>query len=442
LLKSLKPFASRYLQKAFAIMPMSVGFILGKEFDFVDAPGSVVDTSFLDDLPAEYRKRSEQPRMTWPGMTVDNKDFVSVDVAIAWYIKKHYPDIEVDFIFPQDIKLDRLKSNLCNFITGYDILDALCEGEEQLAEVTNAFQNCGNIMPSWEVQEAIYMKSKYMQKAIEAGVPVAPTIFAPKESRSPEALLEEIKARGWKTFVVKQSYSCGSIGFKKLQVADCQANPKILEEYFDTYSECPEYVVQEFVEGFCRNWEVRCFWFNGEFLYAMANRAAVSTAEDEKVGIITEDEIPHEFLEEAKRIGKEALKSLPQLTMPTGHTTGMICIRTDIGCSDSPVHDKDYTHWNANEKTFFLNEIEYGGTTYFARALKFDCIPLWAKLYVTKAQEIHNKMNFDEVVNPGDGKPSPRSETSTVDSLEVCNEVDGMLTLNKSAMGVDTIMRA
>jgi len=401
-------------------MSIRVGFILGKEFDFVDAPGSVVDTTFLDDIPDKYRERAEQPRMTWPGMTVDNKDHISVDVAIAWYIEKHYPEIEVDFIFPQDITLDRLKLNLCNFITGYDILDALCEGEEQLAAVTNAFQNCGNIMPSWEVQEAIYLKSKYMKKALDAGIPVAPTIFASKDSRSPDSLLQEIKARGWKAFIIKQSYSCGSIGFKKLQVSDCEANPSILEEYFTTWSECPEYVVQEFIEGFCRNWEVRCFWFNGEFLYAMANRAAVSTAEGETVGIITGDDIPQDFLEEAKRIGKEALKALPQLTTPDGHPICNTCIRTDIGCSDSQVHDKDYKHWNANSRTFFLNEIEYGGTTYFARALKFDCIPLWSSLYVTKAQEIFKLMNSCEVIEPEDEFKAIMEE-ATSDPDEVCS---------------------
>jgi len=418
-------------------MPIRVGFILGKEFDFVDAPGSVVDTSFLDDLPIEYRKRSEQPRMQWPGMTVDNKEYISVDLAIAWYIKKHYPEIEVDFIFPQDITLDRLKLNLCNFITGYDILDALCEGEKQLAEVKNAFQNSGNIMPSWEVQEAIYMKSNYMKKAMDAGVPMAPTIFAAKENRSAEGLLQQIKDRGWKAFIIKQSYSCGSMGFKKLEVADCEANPKILEEYFETWADCPEYVVQEFIEGFCRNWEVRCFWFNGEFLYAMANRAAVSTAEGEQVGIITGDDIPQDFLEEAKKIGREALKALPQLTTPAGHPTGMTCIRTDVGCSDSPVNDKSYTHWNTNSKTYFLNEIEYGGTTYFARALKFDCIPLWAELYATKAQEIHNKMNTVGYVKDGE-----ESETSTTDSLEHCGKEESILTPPMHMRDMDSIIGA
>merc|ERR1712124_164874 len=230
------------------------------------------------------------------------------------------------------------------------------------------------------------------------GVPMAPTIFVPKRLycganfRSPDRLLQEIKARGWKAFIIKQSYSCGSIGFKKLSVKECQEEPKILEEYFDEHSECPEYVVQEFIEGFCRNWEVRCFWFNGEFLYAIANRAAVSQREGEKVGIITEDEIPSEFLENVKRIGKQALEALPPLMTPDGQPIGMTLIRTDIGCADSKVCDKD-THWDPDAKTFFLNEIEYGGTTYFPRVLKFDAIPMYADLYASKALEIHQKMS-------------------------------------------------
>merc|ERR1712137_1204022 len=69
----------------------------------------------------------------------------------------------------------------------------------------------------------------------------------------------------------------------------------------------------------------------------------------------------------------------------------MTLIRTDIGCADSEIHDKD-TKWDPTKKTFFLNEIEYGGTTYFIRHLKFDSVPLWSKLYVNKALEIRDKM--------------------------------------------------
>merc|ERR1712048_452101 len=77
---------------------------------------------------------------------------------------------------------------------------------------------------------------------------------------------------------------------------------------------------------------------------------------------------------------------------PDGQPIGMTLIRTDIGCSDSRVYDED-THWDPEVKTFFLNEIEYGGTTWFPRVLKFDAIPMWAELYATKALEIQEKMS-------------------------------------------------
>jgi len=125
-------------------------------------------------------------------------------------------------------------------------------------------------------------------------------------------------------------------------------------------------------------------------LYAIANKAAVSTEDGQEV-IITGDDIPEEFLENAKRIGREALKVLPQLKTPNGEPIPMTLIRTDVGCSDSPIHDVDYK-WDPNGKTFFLNEIEYGGTTYFIRHLKFDSVPLWATLYAEKAREIASKM--------------------------------------------------
>merc|ERR1719262_1836707 len=116
---------------------------------------------------------------------------------------------------------------------------------------------------------------------------------------------------------MKQSYSAFALGFLKVSVAEAEKNPKILNEYFEEFADCPEFIVQEAMIGFVKNWETRCFWFNGEFLYAIANKAAVST-EDGQEYIVTGSDIPEEFLENAKRIGREALKCLPQLTAPNG----------------------------------------------------------------------------------------------------------------------------
>ncbi|CAE8598339.1 unnamed protein product [Polarella glacialis] len=372
-------------------MPIRVGFLVGKDTDLVEDPkyDLIGDASFLEDLPDMYRVDSESKeylKSCPPG----TQGFAHADVAIPWYIKKHFEDVEVDIIMPEDITQKRLASNLVNFVIGYDVINAVFEGKKRLDHVMKCFKTCGNIMPSWEVQDFIYIKSRYMQACMDSGVPMAPTVYAFQGKRSPARLLNDIKIRGWKTFVMKQSMMAFSLGFCKLTVEECDKNPKILQDYFKDYPDCPEYVVQEAIEGFTRNWEVRCFWFNGEFLYAIANRAAVST-EDGKEVIVTGDDIPTEFLENAKRIGREALKVLPQLTTPDGQPVPMTLIRTDIGCSDSQIYDKDY-NWDPNSKTFFLNEIEYGGTTYFIRHLKADMIPKWAELYVAKSREIQQKM--------------------------------------------------
>jgi len=196
-------------------------------------------------------------------------------------------------------------------------------------------------------------------------------------------LFQQIKERGWKKFVMKQSESGFCLGFLKLSVEECEKDPSILKTYFEDYEDCPEFVVQEAIDGFTRNWETRCFWYNGEFLYAIANMAAVST-EDGKERIVTGDDIPKEFLEEARKIGQQAIKCLPNLKVQGGGEIPMVLTRTDIGCSDSQIFDKDY-NWDPSKKTFFLNEIEPSSTTYFVRHLKFDCIPMYGKLYAETA---------------------------------------------------------
>lgn len=362
-----------------------IGFLVGKDTDLVEDKKYVGDSSFLNDMPDQYRvdpKSHEYLKNCKPG----TKGEAHADVAIPWYIHKHYDDVEVDIIFPEDITVKRLKSNLVNYIAGYDVINAVFEGPDRLKYMKKVFAKCGNLLPSYDVQNFIYYKSAYMTKCKELGIPMAPTLFSKKGNRSPEKLLKEIKNRGWKTFVMKQSFMAFSLGFRKLKVEECEKDPSILKEYFEEFSDCPEYVVQEAIEGFTRNWETRCFWFNGKFLYAIANKAAVSS-EDGAEHIVTGDDIPKEFLENAKRIGRQALKCLPDLNTPNGKPVPMTLIRTDVGCSDSQIYDKD-TKWDPSKKTFFLNEIEYGGTTYFIRHLKFDAIPMYGELFVKKAREV------------------------------------------------------
>jgi hypothetical protein len=376
-----------------------VGFICGKDTDFVEHPGKgpryagIGDASFLSDLPDKWRvdPNSKEYLMDCePG----TKGQAHCDVALAWYIKKNYQDIEVDIITPEELTVKRLHSNDLNFTMGYNAVNIKVENNASGAAKMRAFTKAKNIFPTWEAEEYILHKSKYMQACMDAGVPMAPTIFAIKGKRSPAQLMAQIKERGWKTFVMKQSESGFSLGFCKMTVEQCDNDPSILATYFKDWSHCPEFIVQEAVEGFTRNWETRCFWFNGKFLYAIANMAAVSS-KDSKERIVTGNDIPKEFLENAKRIGQQAIRVLPEL-QTGGAPVKNVLVRTDVGCSDSQLHDK-YTNWDPSKRTFFLNEIEPSSTTYFVRWLKFDCIPMYAKLYVEKAREIYKAMKGEQI---------------------------------------------
>jgi len=383
-----------------------VGFICGKDTDFVEHPGkgpkytNIGDPSFLKDMPDKWRvdPKSHEYFMKCPPGT---KGQAHCDVALAWYIQKHNKDIEADIITPEELTLERLEKNDVNFTLGYNGVNIAVEGDPAgYATKMKAFKKSKNLFPTWAQEEFLLYKSNYMKACMADGVPMAPTIFAMKNHRSPTHLLEQIKARGWKTFVMKQSESGFCLGFMKLTVERCEHDPSILANYFSDYAHCPEYVVQEAIEGFTRNFETRCFWWKGKFLYAIANMAAVST-KDSKEHIVTGDDIPKEFLENAKRVGRQAIQALPPMKLPNGKTVDQILLRTDIGCCDSELHDNTY-NWNPNKKTFFLNEIEPNSTTYFVRWLKFDCVPLYGKLYARSAREIYQKMY-------GDGKPTKRS---------------------------------
>lgn len=368
-------------------MPIRIGIIIGCADDAVEDRKYVGNVEFLQDLPDKYRidPKSDEYLVKCAKGT---KGVAHADVAIAWHIQKHNADIAVDMIYPEDLSVKRLRANDCNFLMGYDIVNSVFEGMKRWKLMEKIFKTCGNLMPPYPFQEHIYYKSRYLMACKEAGVPIAPTIIVSND-RSVPRVIEQIKARGWTTFVVKQSFSAFGNGFMKLKTEELIRKPHILETYFEKYPNTPEFIFQEAILGFRNNWETRCFWFKGEFLYAIANKAALSSPTGKEI-IVTGDDIPAHFLKEAKRVGKMVLDSLPPLTTPQGKLLDACStlIRTDIGCSDTRLDDKDYASWKPRKKTFFLNELEFGSINLFIRHLKFDAIPLWSEKLAEASREI------------------------------------------------------
>mmetsp|Transcript_2228 Transcript_2228/g.4934 ORF Transcript_2228/g.4934 Transcript_2228/m.4934 type:complete len:482 (-) Transcript_2228:141-1586(-) len=368
-----------------------IGFIVGKDNDAVEDPQYVGDASFLSDLPATYRT---DPVSGDYGCPKAKGGMAHADTAIPWWIHKNHGDrCQIDIIRgDKDLTLARLKKNDVNFIIGYDQINTMFEGDWAARKelVGTALRECGNIWPTWEVQEFIYYKSRYMQACLEAGVPMAPTIFCFQGKRTPEKLLAEARRRGWQGFCLKLSFSAFSLGFLITSVEACTKDPTILKNYFAENGDYPEFICQELITGFKDHWETRCFHWGYDFQYAICNKAAVvseSGAEIISAGRSDQPKQPREFVTAARAVAAQALKILPKMYNAHGAEIAPVLNRVDIGCSTGAIHDKGYS-WKEGEKTFFLNEMEYGGTNYFVRHLPFDCVPLWGEKYFQKAVEI------------------------------------------------------
>lgn len=369
-------------------MPIRVGIIIGCDDDFVEDKKYVGDVDVLKDLPDRYRvdPKSHNYLNLCPKGT---KGVAHADVAIAWLIAQRHPDIKVDLIPPDEISMKRLKSNDFVFPMGYDVVNSAFEGAKAHKRMQKIFAECGNMIPAYPFQEHIYYKSRYLKTCQDKGVPIAPSFFVgPKPSaKEVSQIIDRIKECGWKTFVIKQSMSAFASGFLKASTEDICRKPHILEKYFEDFPNAPEFIFQEAIPGFRTNWETRIFWWKGEFLYAIANKAAVMSPTGKEI-IVTGNDIPAHFLKEAKKVGKQVIDTLPQLTSPGGKPIDMCAlIRTDIGCSDTKLDDKECS-WKAGKKTFFLNELEFGSINLFIRHLKFDAIPLWVEKMAEGCRQI------------------------------------------------------
>jgi len=386
-------------------MSLRLGIIAGCDDDAVEDRKSAVDLKFLEDLPDRFRVDPKSKEYL-DKCSKGTKGIVHSDVAIAWHIQKNNEDIEVDIIRPNEITLARLRSNHANYAVGYDIVNSMFEGEKRKKLVEKVFQTCGNIMPQYPFQEYIYYKSRYLQGCMDAGVPIAPTFYVGRQ-RTVSGVIERIKAKGWKTFVIKQSFSAFACGFLKAKLEDVIKKPKILEDYFAEYASAPEFIFQEAIPGFRSNWETRVFWWKGEVVYAVANKAAVSSPTGKEV-IVTGRDIPQHFLKEAIRVGKMAVDTLPKLKSPQGNQMDLsLLIRTDIGCSDTKLDDTEYA-WKANKKTFFLNELEFGSINLFTRHLDFDAVAVWSKHLAEGFREVCKLDGIHPVAKKRSASSSPK----------------------------------
>ena len=275
---------------------MRIGFIVGKDDE-------IYNDEYLYNLtPKKY-------------LSYDN---LNTDVAICMVIKDSYPNVTVDIILPKDIKLDRLKKNDVNFILGYDCINQIIgepyvrrfSGKKGYKELYSIYSNkLSKIFPPIDFLEFIWNKHTYLEKMNKKKIPITPTITI--KDLNYQKLLGSIQRKGWKNFIIKPVGGTIAIGVETLCSDKCLKDPTILQNYFNEYKDIYNiFLIQEKITGFKKYGEIKMYWINGEYSYAVNTSAGTLNDDVEyNVSIVKNKKV----LDECIKIGKDTLSALPKI---------------------------------------------------------------------------------------------------------------------------------
>jgi len=298
-------------------------------------------------------------------------------------VRKNYPGVTVDIILPKDISLTRFKRNDINFVVGYDYINAVNDdpwikkfaGERGNKKVLELYKNKeSKLFPPYEHMNFIWDKKKYLTKFKRAKIPINPTIFI-KSNVSIPKLLAQVGSYEWSDFIIKPIGGTTSYGVGIFKLDEVLGEPTKLMDYFTENGEIyNEFLVQPLIKGFKKHGEIKSYWINGEFSYA------VNILDRGESNYKVEYVIDEEVLNKCKEIGEKVIKVIPKLRM-MGKTTIPISTRIDLTCclENKPL----------KSMKFYVNEIEEGGIagTYVNfKNVKYPAVEVLADSFVKKAR--------------------------------------------------------
>jgi hypothetical protein len=351
-----------------------LGFIVGKD---TDDDNIKYNKNFYKSLKYEY----------------PNDGNVNVDSAIPYYISKKW-NVDVDVIVPEEITLQRLKQNDINFLLGYDLVTEFNNDPIQYKKIKKIFELASSkVWPRWKTQNFIYNKGDYAKFLEKNNIPVAPSIQVkriPKSKASLTTLVNKLKSTGWESIIAKPELSAWSIGIEKIDTRDLTVDR--LLEYFNEYGDYPRFIFQQALRGFSKKWEIRLFYLNGKFKYAIGNKAVIATGNKE----IVTNSPPKADLDRVVRLGNKIIKMFPKTKIGL-RTIEPTMVRMDFGCC---------LNNSLNSKDYFLNEIENQAANYFTKHLKFDVVPDYGKAFIKTTEQVLNRK-----ITPTSAKRSNRKRS-------------------------------
>ena len=348
---------------------MRIGFLVGKDDE-------IYDDDYLFNLTP--KKHLAQGMYDEP--------LLHTDVAIAITIRDSYPDIQVDIIQPREISNQRLQKNNVNFILGYDCINQMVsdpyvkkfDGKQGYQLLKNIYGSPKNkVFPPMNFLEFIWAKDKYLSTFQRKKIPISPTIVV--SSYSTPKIIGNVQKRGWKQFIIKPVGGTIAIGVERFNLQDCLKNPLLITDYFNEHKEYyPKFLIQELIQGFKKHGEIKMFWINNEYSYAV-NTIDRGDGDQDKYTVKPVQQ--SKILQQCKVIGKSVLQALPKIRV-NNQVVKPVLVRTDFTCCQE---NKSHSPQN-----YYLNEVEHqdAGSYVTYENIKYPYVQVMADSFVKKAQEL------------------------------------------------------
>ena len=288
---------------------------------------------------------------------------------------------------PKDITNARLQKNDINIPVGYDIINAINEdpyikkfsGKSGIDKLDKIYQNKKNkLFPTYELMAFIWDKKKYLQVLQKHKIPISPTIFI-KDSVNPKKLIQQIQKYRWNQFIIKPIGGTTSFGLGKFTLKDCLKDLSEIQGYFEENNEFYyEYLVQELITGFTKYGEIKSFWIDGKYSYAVN---IIDKTHINESNYKVEEIIDPKVRDQITKIGKRVIEAMPKISFNRKKVLPAL-VRIDFTCC---INNKKFSPSN-----YFVNEIEsdIAGTYINFKNVKYPMLEVMADTYIKKAKEL------------------------------------------------------
>lgn len=284
---------------------------------------------------------------------------VPTDAAVGYYIRHSClkQGVEVDFILPHEISMERLRSNDLNFLLIYDVLEAFHTDKTDGKKIYNTLLRClkkaDNIYPPLEYQELIYSKIKYYNYLKEHKVDILPTVTMTKEEykelgeeKAAKKVLEHAQGEQWGRFIAKPVYGQESKDLKFFEPMEMGSFKRYLSKCMNKY---PGIVAQKAVKFFGKSPkspELRMYHIGDEYKYSVCFCDKQIMRPDTEGGTLPAP------MEKLKATTRKIIRKLPAIVMPNGCRLPRLLTRLDMG------------YMVDGEFQPFVNEVEFVPSLY------------------------------------------------------------------------------